>query len=170
MSGQSTNTEGLRKLIALGQAVRQLREERQLSPSEFAEAASIAQASLEALEAGRFDPPFDVLLALAGALGVELADLVFYVEGLDAHAANVAFGQRLRTLRTQRGISHARLARRTGVHVTAFARLESGDREPRLATILRIARALGVQPGALLDEPEHGKQWPTIPPAETGSA
>jgi transcriptional regulator with XRE-family HTH domain len=30
--------------------------------------------------------------------------------------------------------------------------MERGGREPRLATILRLANALGVQPGTLLDE------------------
>jgi transcriptional regulator with XRE-family HTH domain len=70
----------------------------------------------------------------------------------DPHAASLAFGLRLRELRAQRRISQDTLARRTDVHPTAIGRLERGDREPRLTTILRIARGLEVQPGALLDE------------------
>jgi len=68
----------------------------------------------------------------------------------------VAFGQRLRELRTEHGLSQDDLARRTGVHPTAIGRLERGGREPRLATILRIARGLDVPPGMLLDEPRGG--------------
>jgi transcriptional regulator with XRE-family HTH domain len=161
MPGQSTHTEGLRGPVALGEAVRLLREERHMTPGELADAAGIEQTSVEALEAGRFDPPYHVLLALAEALGAGLAALVSFVEGLDAHAASIAFGRRLRDLRTQRGISHECLARRAGVHATVVARLERGAREPHLAMILRIARGLGVQPGELLDEPEHDKQRPT---------
>jgi transcriptional regulator with XRE-family HTH domain len=70
----------------------------------------------------------------------------------DPHAASVAFGLRLRELRAERRISQDDLADRTDVHPTAIGRLERGAREPRLTTILRIARGLEVQPGTLLDD------------------
>lgn len=63
-----------------------------------------------------------------------------------------AFGQRLRELRTARGVSQDGLAEKTGIHSTAIGRLERGDREPKLRTILRVARGLGVKPGQLLDD------------------
>jgi transcriptional regulator with XRE-family HTH domain len=72
--------------------------------------------------------------------------------GEDPSAASVAFGQRLREVRADAGLSQDTLAERAGVHATAIGRMERGGREPRLATILRLARALGVQPGTLLDE------------------
>ncbi len=68
----------------------------------------------------------------------------------------VAFGKRLRELRTEHGLSQDDLARRTGVHPTAIGRLERGGREPRLKTILCLARGLDVHPRALLDEPRGG--------------
>ena len=64
---------------------------------------------------------------------------------------SIAFGQRLRELRVERGVSQDQLARATGIHLTAIGRFERGDREPRLTSILRLARGLGVPPGALLD-------------------
>lgn len=67
-------------------------------------------------------------------------------------ATTVAFGLRLRKLRAERGISQDALAERTGIHPTAMGRLERGAREPRLGTILRLARGLGVHPGRLLEE------------------
>ncbi len=67
-------------------------------------------------------------------------------------AASIAFGQRLRDLRAEHGLSQDALADRTDVHPTAIGRLERGAREPRLTTILRIARGLDIQPGELLDE------------------
>jgi transcriptional regulator with XRE-family HTH domain len=70
----------------------------------------------------------------------------------DPHAASVAFGQRLRELREERGVSQDTLADRTDVHPTAIGRLERGKREPRLTTILRIARGLDCEPGKLLDD------------------
>jgi transcriptional regulator with XRE-family HTH domain len=70
----------------------------------------------------------------------------------DPHAASVAFGQRLRELRAERGVSQDDLADATDVHPTAIGRLERGAREPRLTTILRLARGLDVEPGKLLDD------------------
>ncbi len=63
----------------------------------------------------------------------------------------VAFGQRLRELRAEHRVSQGQLASRTGIHPTAIGRFERGDREPRLTSILRIARGLDVPPGVLLD-------------------
>lgn len=70
----------------------------------------------------------------------------------DPKATSVAFGQRLRKLRAQRGVSQDALAHETDVHPTAIGRLERGDREPRLTTILRLARGLDVRPGELVDD------------------
>ncbi|HUA74136.1 MAG TPA: helix-turn-helix transcriptional regulator [Solirubrobacteraceae bacterium] len=70
----------------------------------------------------------------------------------DPQAASAAFGQRLRELRAERGVSQDDLADATDVHPTAIGRLERGAREPRLTTILRLARGLDVEPGRLLDD------------------
>lgn len=71
---------------------------------------------------------------------------------MDEQAAKVAaFAQRLRTVREQRGISRHDLAFRTGMLETEIGRYECGRREPRLTTILRLARGLDVLPGELLD-------------------
>jgi transcriptional regulator with XRE-family HTH domain len=59
---------------------------------------------------------------------------------------------RLRQLRSECGLSQDDLADRTDVHPTAIGRFERGAREPRLTTILRIARGLEVPPSALMDE------------------
>ncbi len=66
-------------------------------------------------------------------------------------AASAAFGQRLRQLRDERGMSQDALAHATDIHSTAIGRMERGAREPRLTTILRLARGLGVVPGDLLN-------------------
>jgi transcriptional regulator with XRE-family HTH domain len=58
----------------------------------------------------------------------------------------------MRELRAEHDISQDDLAKATGIHPTAIGRLERGSREPRLSTILRIARGLDVQPGALTND------------------
>jgi transcriptional regulator with XRE-family HTH domain len=147
MSEKTTNN-----LIALGRTVRHMREESGMSATGLAAAAGIERERLDAIEAGRFDPTYDVLLALAEGLGVEPAALVRRVpRDLDPKAVGVAFGQQLRALRVERGISQERLANKTGIHRTTVFKLERGEREPLLSTMLRLARSLDVKPITLLD-------------------
>ena len=54
------------------------------------------------------------------------------------------FAANVRQLRTAAGLSQEDLAGRTGLHPTEISRLERGVRNPRLATIVRLARGLGV--------------------------
>lgn len=69
----------------------------------------------------------------------------------DPRAASIAFGNRLRDLRAEHGLSQDDLSRATDVHSTSIGRFERGAREPRLTTIMRLARGLDVQPGDLID-------------------
>lgn len=68
-----------------------------------------------------------------------------------------AFGRRLRELRAKHGVSQDVLARRTDIHATAIGRFERGAREPRLSSILRLARGLGVEPGELVNGIDGGQ-------------
>jgi transcriptional regulator with XRE-family HTH domain len=54
------------------------------------------------------------------------------------------FAANLRRLRTAAGMSQEHLAGRTGLHPTEISRLERAVREPRLGTIVRLARGLDV--------------------------
>ena len=56
----------------------------------------------------------------------------------------VAFGRRVRALRTERGFSQEELAHRAGLHYTYVGGIERGERNPALINIGRIATALGV--------------------------
>jgi transcriptional regulator with XRE-family HTH domain len=52
-------------MVALGQRIRQLREEQGMTPAELARAADIDREYLEALEAGELTPADDLLAVLA---------------------------------------------------------------------------------------------------------
>jgi DNA-binding XRE family transcriptional regulator len=54
------------------------------------------------------------------------------------------FAANLRRLRADAGLSQEQLAGRTGLHPTEISRLERAVREPRLGTIVRLARGLDV--------------------------
>jgi transcriptional regulator with XRE-family HTH domain len=62
----------------------------------------------------------------------------------------VAFGQNLREARRRAKVSQENLSRNSGVDRTAISTYERGRREPNLRTIVKLARALSVEPAELL--------------------
>jgi transcriptional regulator with XRE-family HTH domain len=60
------------------------------------------------------------------------------------------FGENLHRLRRAAGLSQMQLSDRCGLHFTEISRLERGMRDPRLATIVQLARGLEVDPAELV--------------------
>jgi transcriptional regulator with XRE-family HTH domain len=60
------------------------------------------------------------------------------------------FGERLRELRTERNLSQERLAELAGVDRNYIGQIERGERNVALVNIVRIAKALEIEPGELL--------------------
>ncbi len=54
------------------------------------------------------------------------------------------FGERVRELRQEQGLSQEELAFKSGVHRTYLGGIERGERNPSLKNISAIAQALGV--------------------------
>lgn len=65
-------------------------------------------------------------------------------------AAKDQFARNLVEARRRRELSQDELAERAGMHRTAISLLERSGRDPRLETIVKLARALRVTPTALL--------------------
>jgi transcriptional regulator with XRE-family HTH domain len=65
---------------------------------------------------------------------------------------NEQFAANLRRERLAAGLSQEQLASRTGLHPTEISRLERATRTPRLPTIARLARALDIDAGRLLED------------------
>jgi len=61
------------------------------------------------------------------------------------------FGVRLRQARERLGLTQEDVAGRSGVHATEVSRIEAGKRDPKVSTLLRLARAVEVPAGQLLD-------------------
>ena len=61
------------------------------------------------------------------------------------------FARNLRAQRLRSGLSQESLASASTLHRTEISLLERGEREPRLSTIVRLARGLGVPAATLLD-------------------
>lgn len=59
------------------------------------------------------------------------------------------FGDRVRDVRTKRGMSQEALADAAGLHRTHISLIERGQRSVRVETVERLAMALRVQPASL---------------------
>ena len=65
--------------------------------------------------------------------------------------------KRLKFYREQQKLSLRKLAKVAGVHYVSLARLEGGTADPRLSTIRKLSKALGVSIADLVGESQPGK-------------
>jgi transcriptional regulator with XRE-family HTH domain len=63
--------------------------------------------------------------------------------------AHAAFGEAIRGIRKQRGVSQESLALKCGLDRTYISGIERGTRNPSLTNILKIAAALQVSPSEI---------------------
>lgn len=61
------------------------------------------------------------------------------------------FGDRIKEIRQQAGLSQEKLAEACGLHRTYVGGVERGERNVSLLNIVVLARALGVKPADLLE-------------------
>ena len=61
-----------------------------------------------------------------------------------------AFGERVRSVRLEAGMTQEQLAEAAGLHATFISNLERGYRVPTLPTVVRVARGLGEEVALLL--------------------
>jgi transcriptional regulator with XRE-family HTH domain len=61
-----------------------------------------------------------------------------------------AFGAWVRELRRRRKVSQVDLAARAGISATYLSEIEQGERNPTVAVVVRLARALDTKPTQLM--------------------
>jgi transcriptional regulator with XRE-family HTH domain len=64
--------------------------------------------------------------------------------GKGSNARQRELGRRIRARRTAMGLSQEQLGHRAGLHRTYIASLESGERNPGLHTLVKLALGLGI--------------------------
>ncbi len=64
----------------------------------------------------------------------------------------VKIGNKLKEARTRRLMTQVQLADKSGVNQVTIARIERNQVDPRFSTIRRLAKALDIDPTALLGE------------------
>jgi transcriptional regulator with XRE-family HTH domain len=61
-----------------------------------------------------------------------------------------SLGKNLRRARERLKLTQEEVGHRSGVHPTEVSRIEGGKRDPRVSTLERLAKAVGVSPSDLL--------------------
>ena len=64
----------------------------------------------------------------------------------------MGFGERFRAARLALGVTQREIQRRTGVNSNQLCRIEKGEILPRVDTVERLAKGLGVDAGALVGD------------------
>jgi transcriptional regulator with XRE-family HTH domain len=60
-------------------------------------------------------------------------------------------GSNLREARKKLELTQEQVAERSGVHATEVSRIEADKRDPQVSTLRRLAKAVEVPPGRLLE-------------------
>ena len=66
-------------------------------------------------------------------------------------ATMTALGPNLREARERLELTQEQVAERSGVHAGEISRIEAGKRDPQVSTVERLAKAVEMKPGQLLD-------------------
>jgi transcriptional regulator with XRE-family HTH domain len=147
---------------AFGERMRAARASAGLSQVALSEATQLDRAAISFLERAERCPDLSTLVRVGRALGVTPSDLLRGVgegtrrferpsyEGVSAEP-EARLGVNLRAARIQAELSQETLGYEAEVDRAAISVYERGGRGPNLRTVLKLARALGMRPTALLE-------------------
>jgi transcriptional regulator with XRE-family HTH domain len=69
-------------------------------------------------------------------------------------------GKNVKYLREQRALSQAELGQAAGTNQSTIHRIEQDDHDPKLSTVLAVARGLGVSILELIERSDKGDERP----------
>ena len=102
--------------------------------------------TIQKYELGLTEPSFNILEKIATALDISPGELLGIAPAMD-----VTIAERIVVARKKAGLTQKELGERMGISDASIAQYESGKRNPKLATLNRIASALEVPTEELVD-------------------
>lgn len=130
--------------LSLGDKIRLMRSEKNLSLQDLANKAGISLSYLSEIERGTVYPALNTLKRIAEGLGVP-PSAVMGQEG--------SLGHKLKALREEYGLTQAQLANLAGVTAGLIGQIEQGKVQPSLKTLEKLAEVMGVSPCYFIMEP-----------------
>ncbi|MBM7854045.1 transcriptional regulator with XRE-family HTH domain [Desulfohalotomaculum tongense] len=130
--------------LALGEKIRIIRNEKNMSLQELADKVGISLSYLSEIERGTVYPALNTLKRVAEGLGIPASALMGH-EG--------TLGHKLRSLREEYGLTQAQLANLANVTAGLIGQIEQGKVQPSLKTLEKLAEVMGVSPCYFIMEP-----------------
>ncbi len=133
--------------------IREIRRAQKITAKELANLVNVAESTMCLYETGKREPDFRTLLEIAEQLNVSIDDL-FGRSDKNTDAKKGIIMDNLLILRNQKGITQKDMADFLGISRQAYANYETGNREPDLTTLKRIAEYFNVTVEYLLGNSE----------------
>lgn len=130
--------------LSLGDKIRLMRTEKNMSLQDLAKRADISLSYLSEIERCTVYPALGTLKRVAGGLDVPASALIGH-EG--------SLGHKLKALREEYGLTQAQLANLAGVTAGLIGQIEQGKVQPSLKTLEKLAEVMGVSPCYFIMEP-----------------
>ena len=130
--------------LSLGDKIRMIRTEKNLSLQELAQRAAISLSYLSEIERGTVYPALNTLRRISEGLEVSTTSIMGQAGSL---------GPKLKAMREEYGLTQARLANLAGVTAGLIGQIEHGKVQPSLKTLEKVAEAMGVTPCYFIMEP-----------------
>lgn len=137
--------------LGLATRLKRVRKQTELTRMALAQLAGGGETVSLDLETGRRIPTVGTVARIAAALGVDAGWLAFAIGEQATSSAKQTtdgMGERLASLRTERGLTKAALARMVNLSPSAYAKIENGG-QTGIDTLEKLADALGVSPAWL---------------------
>jgi transcriptional regulator with XRE-family HTH domain len=146
---------------SLGQTIRELRRQAELTQVALAKKVGITGAAISQLEKGMIGAQPSVLNKLSAVLACDLTTLPIEA---GAPVVRDGFGGRMEAARVAKNLSQARLASLVGISRASVSLYETGGGNPSTQVLKQLAFFLDISVDHLLNEPQ-----PEAPAAPQGS-
>ncbi|KKM10319.1 hypothetical protein SY88_14550 [Clostridiales bacterium PH28_bin88] len=133
----------------LGDKVRALRKDRRMTLNRLAELTGLSVTYLSEIERGTIVPSLSTLKSLAEVFDMPVSLFI------NNERKSSLVGEKLKRIRSHRGFSQKELASLAGVSPGLVGQLETGRVQASLATVEKIAKALGVSVCSLILEQDE---------------
>ena len=118
--------------MTIGGNIKKYREKKGLTQKELGAALGLAEITIRQYENNKREPKYERLYVIADVLSVSVSDLM-----------NIDTGKQIKEARIKAKLTQEKLAQKAGISVFTLQKYESGDRNPKIESLQKIATALG---------------------------
>lgn len=119
--------------MTIGGNIKKYREKKGLTQKELGAALGLAEITIRQYENNKREPKYERLYVIADMLSVSVSDLM-----------NIDTGKQIKEARIKAKLTQEKLAQKAGISVFTLQKYESGDRNPKIESLQKIANALGI--------------------------